>query len=474
MTQSISPEGKPGRVVSASGGSGSGPVDVGPVDVGPVDVIVIGGGIVGCWTAMYLLRQGCRVRLLERDLLGAGASSGNCGYVCPSHVLPLCGPDAVRDAVSQLLHRSGALSVPLRWDPALWRWLARFAGHCTASHQQHAATARHELLRWSMTLYREFLAETGLDCHWQERGLTMVHRHARSMDGFQKTADRLTSEFGLCPVRLDGDRLNQHEPALVDGLAGGWLFPDDTHLDPQKLLHGLREEITAAGGEIMESTAVHRIDVDRGQVTSLQTSGGPMTAQKYVLTIGAESPRFAKPLGCTLPIVPGKGLSMTFPSTAGMPRTPMIFEDSHVAVTPMGGQFRVGSTMQFIGYNRDISPSRLRMIRDKAQSYLTERLPTEPASTWSGWRPMVIDDLPCIDRCPAAANAYVATGNGMIGISTGSGTGRLISEMICQQNPSIDPEPFSLRRFRGRYQQSGGGREEKLEARDSPLSSAGP
>lgn len=461
MTGSISPTRKPGRPVPAEGASTS----------RSVDVIVIGGGIVGCWTAMYLLRQGCRVRLLERDRIGSGASSGNCGYICPSHVLPLCGPGAVQAAVSQMLHRSGALSVPPRWDPALWRWLARFVGHCSASHQQHAATARHQLLQWSMTLYREFIAQTGLDCQWQERGLMMVHRHARSMEGFQKTADRLKADFDLSPVRFDGEKLNQHEPALVDGLAGGWLFPDDTHLDPQKLIAGLQMEIKAAGGEILESIAVERIDVERGRVTLLQTNSGPMVAQQYVLTTGAESPRLAKPLGCTLPIVPGKGLSMTFPSTTGMPRTPMIFEDSHVAVTPLGDQFRVGSTMQFIGYNRDINSSRLRMIRDKAQTYLTERLPTEPASTWAGWRPMAVDDLPCIDRCPAATNAYVATGNGMIGMSTGSGTGRLIAEMICNQQPSIDPTPFSLKRFGERDR---GGPVEEKEAHDSPLSFANP
>lgn len=411
------------------------------------DVIVVGGGVVGCWTAIYLLRQGCRVRLLDRDRIGSGASTGNCGYVCPSHVLPLCGPDAIRDAVSQLVHRSGALSVPPRWDPTLWRWLVRFAGHCTASHQQHAAKARHELLQWSMALYREFISQTGLDCQWQERGLLMVHRHARAMDGFAATADRLRTEFGLSPLRLDGEKLNEHEPALVDGLAGGWLFPGDTHLDPQKLIAGLRMEIIAGGGEILESTTVERIDVERGRVTSLQTSAGPMKAQQYVLTTGAESPRFAKPLGCVLPIVPGKGLSMTFASSPEMPSTPMIFEDSHVAVTPMGDQFRVGSTMQFIGYNRDINPARLKMIRDKAQDYLTGKLPTEPVSKWAGWRPMVVDDLPCIDRCPAVSNAYVAAGNGMIGISTGSGTGRLIADMIGGQTPGIDPAPFSLRRF---------------------------
>ena len=56
------------------------------------DVIVIGGGVIGCGAAYYLAQQGCRVRLLEASEIGRACSHGNCGYICPSHVLPLTAP----------------------------------------------------------------------------------------------------------------------------------------------------------------------------------------------------------------------------------------------------------------------------------------------------------------------------------------------------------------------------------------------
>ena len=411
------------------------------------DVIVIGGGIVGLWTAYYLLEAGCRVTIVERDEIGAGASSGNCGYICPSHVMPLCGPGAISASLPSLLRRHGALSIPARFDPTLWRWLIKFALHCRTQQQQHAAAARHELLHNSMTLYRQFVAQTGVQCQWQERGLLVVHRHQKSYDNYQKTAEHLQSEFDIKAQSMAGQALMDFEPTLIDGLAGGWYFPADAHLHPGDLLIGLKQSILNRGGQIFEDTEVLELEISKGQVKGLRTSRGTLRAESYVLATGAEAPRFAKPLRCNIPIVPGKGYSMRVPSLPHMPRTPMIFEDSHVAITPLGNDLRIGSTMQLTGYDRSHDSRRVQMIRNHAQSYLRERLPEQTTDVWSGWRPMVFDDLPCIDRCPAAANAYVAAGNGMIGLSTGTATGKLIADMITGRQPDIDQTPFSLSRF---------------------------
>lgn len=415
------------------------------------DVIVIGGGVIGCWTAMHLLDRGRRVTLIERDTVGSGASSGNCGYLCPSHVMPLCGPGAIAHALPQLLSRNGALSVPLRWDVPLWRWLVRFGLNCNARHQSHAATARHALLVQSTRLYKEFLPGTQRDCHHRDQGLLMVHRDPRSFDAFAETADRLGTEFDVRPTRLDGHALTKLEPSLVDGLAGGWWFERDSHLDPAALMGELRDQIIAKGGQIIEQTEVHSMTVRDGMCRGLETSAGPMTADQFVVASGAETPRFAKPLGCHIPIVPGKGYSMTFDvgvdSATPRPVTPMIFEDTHVAVTPLGSRLRIGSTMQLMGYDRVIDPARIQMIRDSAATYFRDPPKGEPAQQWVGWRPMVQDDLPCIDQTPAASNAFIASGNGMIGLSTGTGTGQLVAEMMCGEATTIDPAPYSLDRF---------------------------
>ena len=65
--------------------------------------IVIGGGLIGCSSAWYLLERGWSVTLVERDQIGSGASHGNCGFICPSHALPLSGPGVVARTVPSVM-----------------------------------------------------------------------------------------------------------------------------------------------------------------------------------------------------------------------------------------------------------------------------------------------------------------------------------------------------------------------------------
>ena len=83
-------------------------------------VIVIGGGVIGAACAYYLARGGRAVTILDQGTFGRGCSHGNCGFVCPSHVLPLAVPGAVRTALRSLLHWNSPFAIKPRFDPALW------------------------------------------------------------------------------------------------------------------------------------------------------------------------------------------------------------------------------------------------------------------------------------------------------------------------------------------------------------------
>ena len=135
------------------------------------------------------------------------------------------------------------------------------------------------------------------------------------------------------------------------------------------------------------------------------------------------------------------------PPLKNPPRTPMIFEDHHVAVTPTESAFRVGSTMEFTGYDRTLNRKRLALLRKSAELHLTESLPETVDEEWTGWRPMVYDGLPCIDHTPAAKNVIVAAGNGMIGLATAPATGKLVAEMAGGTEPHLDAAAYSLARF---------------------------
>src|SRR6516165_5074690 len=126
-------------------------------------VVVIGGGVIGTSCAYYLSKNGWKVTLVDKGRHGAGCSHANCGYVSPSHVLPLAVPGAARAAFRSLFQRNAPFAVRPRFDPALWSWLLRFAARCNRRDMLAAGRGIQALLNSSRLLYDELLREESID-----------------------------------------------------------------------------------------------------------------------------------------------------------------------------------------------------------------------------------------------------------------------------------------------------------------------
>jgi D-amino-acid dehydrogenase len=146
-----------------------------------------------------------------------------------------------------------------------------------------------------------------------------------------------------------------------------------------------------------------------------------------------------------LPIIPGKGYSITLPRPTNCPTYPLIFEEHRVAVSPFRTGFRIGSTMEFAGYDATLNRDRLKLLTDAAAEYLADPgEPTAATEEWWGWRPMTASGLPVIDRSPRLGNVLVAAGHGMLGLSMAPATGKLVAELLVGQLPHVSPEPYRL------------------------------
>src|SRR5206468_3265031 len=136
-----------------------------PVMSGPTGrVVVVGGGVIGAASAFYLSKSGWDVTVVDRGGFGMGCSHGNCGFVSPSHVLPLAAPGAIGDALRAMLHRNSPFSIKPRFDLALWGWMIRFARRCTTAQMLAGGRAIQALLNASRLLYDELVATESLDC----------------------------------------------------------------------------------------------------------------------------------------------------------------------------------------------------------------------------------------------------------------------------------------------------------------------
>ena len=412
------------------------------------DVIVVGGGFVGTACAYYLAKAGRTVTLVERGKFGGACSHGNCGYVCPSHVLPLAVPGAVAATLKTLLQRNGPLKVRPGALLANLGWFLGFARQCNEAAMLHAAAGIQALLDDSRRRFDTLLADEAIDCEFDTHGLLFVFRSAAAFAHYAATDRLLTDRFGRPAVRYDADALLALEPALKPGAAaGGYLYPGDAQLRPDKLLTGWRAALTRLGVTVIEDCAVTGFVAEAGRARAVQTSRGEVEGREFVVAAGAWSPMLNAALGCKLPIVPGKGYSLTTTRPAVCPTYPMIFEEHRVAVSPFASGFRVGSTMEFAGYDDGIDPRRVQLLRDGAAAYLREPLGETVTETWQGFRPMVYDGKPIIDRSPALANVTIAAGHGMLGLSMATGTGQLVSDLLTHATPSVDPAAYRLGRF---------------------------
>jgi D-amino-acid dehydrogenase len=413
-------------------------------------VAVIGGGVIGAMCAWYLVKSGRKVTIVDQGKFGAGCSHGNCGYVSPSHVLPLPKPGAIKNSMRMMRGPNSPLSIKFPPSLSLTKWLWQFQRRCNSRDMLEAATARNALLQSSMSLYEELVESEQLQCEWKRNGLLFVFLSESKFEEYAQTDKLMRENFDMAATPYDGNQLTELEPALKPGLGGAWHYTGDRHLRPDKLMSELRVILEARGVEIIEDFSVDLL-IHQGNnasaIADKKQAAESIQADAFIVATGAMTPLLNDQLGCKIPIQPGKGYSITMPCPEKMPKIPMLFEEHRVGVTPMETNYKLGSMMEFAGYDSSLRSSRLQVLRESAAIYLHDPFRDPVDEEWFGWRPMTWDGKPIIDCSPALENVWIAAGHNMLGVSMATATGKLIQQLVSGEEPHIDPEPYSISRF---------------------------
>jgi len=403
------------------------------------DVLIIGAGAVGLSSAFYLRRRGVSVRIVEKDYPGAGASLKNCGLICPSHFVPLSHPGVISAGLRWMLDPVSPFYVKPRPDPGLISWVMKFRRACSAEITNRSIPLLYELNAASRDLYRDIAALKMFEFDYDEKGLLMVYNTAKGREEGLAEAE-IGRKLGI-PIReVTADEIAGVDPNLRLKSGGAFHYATDTHLNPQKFVEGMADRIAGDGVDIVTGADVTGIDSRGGSVTGVRTTKGEFRAKEYVLAGGAWSEGIVRPLGLKMPIQPAKGYSITFPRTPEMFSTPMILSERKVAITPLGDRVRYGGTLELAGFGLSVNMRRVRAIAEAVPVYLENvRVPdfTEE-DVWAGLRPCSPDGLPYVGRTRKNPNLTVAAGHAMLGITLSPVTGKLVSEIVGGEVPSID------------------------------------
>lgn len=410
-------------------------------------VTIIGGGIIGIACAHYLQQDGYRVTVIDKGAVGAGCSLRNCGHILPSHVLPLNSFAALRQGMASMLNPRAPFKIKPTLSPRVLNWFWHFALSSRATSVQKSAAALQGLLDSSFDEFQTLSGEVMNGSDWRQNGLLYAFKNQRDLDQFAKTEDMVAERFGISADEKDQAALAAMDPSLAPDLAGGFLYTQDAQVLPEALMDNWVNYLKTQGVAFREQCSLVSIDQSESAISALQTTTGEIPTDHVVLAAGALSAELAKIFGKSLPVLPGKGYSVTLNNPAVQPLHSIVLPECHIAITPFENAMRIGSMMEFVGYDSQIPAFRLKQLTQNIAPYFSAPLAAEIVQPWFGWRPMTWDSLPIIGRLKPLKNVLVATGHNMIGLMAAPATGKLIAELLGERAPHLAAEAYSPNRF---------------------------
>ncbi|MEO7924466.1 MAG: FAD-dependent oxidoreductase [Chitinophagaceae bacterium] len=413
-------------------------------------ITIIGGGIIGLSSAFYLQRAGWEVTVLDKGDFTDNCSYGNCGYICPSHFIPLATPGIVKQGLKWMWNSTSPFYVQPRMNWSLVSWGLKFIRSATKDNVSAAAVPLRDIAVISKREYEDWLSIPGFDFAYEHKGLLEIFQTDAGAEHAKHTVEKAL-ELGLSDTRLlNFDQLQSMEPQTRIVAKGAILFNCDAHCYPNKLMQNLITYLEGKGVKLLRRQEVIKFEKENGKVTKVITTDQSYEQDQVLIATGSWGRETARLLSVRIPLVPGRGYSVTLEDSPYKVNYPAVLLEGRAAITPMNGnKIRFGGTMEITSHSKPPRMNRVQGILNAVKRFYPEfDIPLPPQEKiWYGYRPCSADGLPYIGRVKKLTNLTVATGHSMLGLSLGAGTGKLVSEIINEEPLSMDTRPFSVERF---------------------------
>lgn len=348
-------------------------------------IVIVGGGVMGCASALALAKRGAHVIVLERAVPGAEASSAAAGILgaqMESH-----GPGPLVDLFVR---------------------------------------ARAGYRAWT----EELRAETGIDAGWRASGVLRVGYNEQEAAALRDLV-AWQAAAGMRAELVDARAAKKVEPEIADDILAGAHFPDDAQVDPPALLRALVAAAARAGVEMRSGATVERVLVQSGRCTGVALAGGDereLHGDAVVLAAGSWSSLVPGAKEAFAEVKPVRGQIVLLEERP--PRLRSIVTGGGAYAVPRGdGRVVCGSTMEHVGFRREVTAGGVRTILNGSVRLAPRLAEAAFASSWSSFRPHAAGDAPLIGKSDLPG-LLLATGHHRNGILLAKVTADAVTDAV--------------------------------------------
>ncbi len=408
-------------------------------------VVIIGAGIVGVSTALWLLRDGHEVTLIDRAGPGEGASHGNGGVLASCAVVPVTVPGLLRKAPRMLFDANQPLFLKWPYLPRLAPWLVKYLRHANAADTARIAHALFPIVGDSLADHQALSHGTGAARYLDPCDYLYLYNSRADFeaDGFGWDLRR---QAGFEWRTLEGPAFSEYDPVFTEKIGFAVCLGGHGRItDPGAYVKALAAEAERLGATFRKADVSDLVRRD-GKVTGVRANGETVPCDAAVVALGAWSGPLSKKLGLSVPLESERGYHLELWEPSVMPRAPVMIASGKFVATPMEGRLRLAGVVEFGGLDAGPSRAPLDLLRRNVRAAIPG-LSWAREVEWMGHRPAPADSIPVIGEVPGLSGAYLGFGHHHVGLTGGPRTGRLLAQMIAGRTPNVDVAPYSPARF---------------------------
>lgn len=408
--------------------------------------VVIGAGINGLSTAIWLQRFGHDVTLVDRAEPGAGTSFGNAGILAAGAVLPVTVPGLITKIPKMVLSKHSPLFFRWRYLPRLLPFLMKYLSFGTKKHVSHFAQEMSYLLGDSYDQHMALAQGTGAARFIHPDDYCHGYDSQATLDA-DMPAIAFRRALGYQIDIETGAEFAKTDPFHQGNFSHVARYKNHGRIcDPLAYSQALFAHFLYQGGAF-EKACVSDVVIAHGEIECVQSDQGPITADQYVFTLGPWVQGISKQLGLSIPLESEGGYHVELINPSHMPKLPVMISAGKFVITPMEGRIRLAGLLEFAGLDAPDNPKAVDYLTRHIAKYLPH-VRYDDMKVWHGFRPTTANSYPVIGRPAHLSNAHVGFGHQHIGLTAGPKTGRILAEMISNRPVNKDLSVFDPNQYR--------------------------